>query len=297
MLDERFRIVLIRALASLQHSIDKNTDAIREHDNATDETAEPHPPEITRTEVGLHPTINAYYEAEQRERPSRNWWERVKRCIEVFAFFSAVAAAIFTYKTLGQIQRQAAAAQGQLDVMRSGQRPWVGIEQNTAIPVNSPQYAWSPALSYPTIYVTLQYSIKNYGLTPAFRVNGVFTVAPVTDPGPTGGPSFPDPCAMAETRQDPSEKIQLGEVVFPGSAINTGFGTNMQTDPQKLRVLRRVWINLCIAYQDSDKAKWRHSKYTFISSPAAGPTVTFKEHPGWSDLPFTGMSLIAASSD
>jgi hypothetical protein len=206
-------------------------------------------------------------------------------------------AGIFTFRTLSQVKRQADAAQGQLSVMQLGQRPWVGVEQNTVIPVNSPQYAWSPALSYPTIYINLQYSIKNYGASPAFRVNGVFTVFPVFDQGPTGGPSFPDPCVMAETRQDPSERIQLGEAVFPGSVIDTGYGTNMTVDPQNLKALRRVWINFCIAYQDSDKTKWRHSKYTFISRPAEGPIVTFPDHPGWSYLPFNGMSLIAASSD
>ncbi len=300
MRDDLIRLIRsgVKALDALRSSIDKNTDAAQMQRSRADSTSDLTTITTVQPEITLPPAVQGYYEAEQRERPSKNRWERAKRFIETVAFLAALAAAFFTYKTLKQVQRQADAAQAQVEIMRNSQSaPWVGLEQNSVLPINSPQYAWSPALSYPTIYVTLQYSIKNFGNAPAFRVDSFSTFPPVTDPGPVGGPDFPDPCVMAETRQAASEKVQLGQVIFPGAAIPIEFGTNLSADPQKLKTLKRVWINFCIAYQDSDKTRWHHSKFTFISRPADGQIVTFPQHPGWSYLPFTGVNLIAASAN
>jgi hypothetical protein len=96
-------IILLRALCA---SINKNTKAINKKDTTKNDAPEPPPVVIITGEVGLPSAIRAYYEAEQNERPTNKNWTRIKRGIEIAAFFSALAAAVFTLLTLNQITIQ-----------------------------------------------------------------------------------------------------------------------------------------------------------------------------------------------
>jgi hypothetical protein len=205
-----------------------------------------------RTETEFPHALVEEYRANQREDAGRQQWNlgiQVVLCVATIATFVAVA----VYARITNAQKTIMARQ--LELSRNQQAPWVGLEQSSMIPVASPQYAWTPALAYPSIWITLRYSVKNYGTSPAFHENESLKITPVRD-----------------------------------------IGGYMVVDPEKIKNLGRLWIDFCIAYQDS-YAQWHHSKYRFISGPPEGQPVIFQDHPGWSYLPFTGASLVAASAN
>ena len=223
----------------------------------------------------------------------RDVWDWVKFAAEIVGI-----GVVIVYTTIAALQwcEMKKANTTAQESLQAQTRPWIGIEGNKVAPVASPEYAWSPALPYPTVWVTLSYSIKNYGTGPGFRQREWFKVIPVSDVGGYS-PTFPDECAMAETHQPASDKAEMGYVIFTGASITTGSGTNLMVDMTKTKNLRRVWIAMCIAYQDSSHAQWHHSRYRYISQPMTGQPVTFPSHPGWSYVPFSGFSLDSASAD
>lgn len=128
----------IAALEAFKASLDKHIEAIGEHQQATQRGPQPEPQQIVTPEVRLPPAVAAYYEAEQRDRPSAQRWERVKRGIEFLAFAAAVVLAVLTYRTLQQVRRQADSAHEQVAIMRKqleqSDRAWIKV----AMKINHP---------------------------------------------------------------------------------------------------------------------------------------------------------------
>lgn len=68
--------------------------------------------------MDLPPAISSYCEAEQRKCPSKNRWHRIKLALEFLTFGAPLLLAVFAYRTLLQVKRQADGAQVQIDIMR-----------------------------------------------------------------------------------------------------------------------------------------------------------------------------------
>src|SRR5580704_12972391 len=119
-MDETERLLksFIKSLNDFKAALDKYAEAVYKDQDAGQNSNRPQIQGVIRSEVSLPPAVQAYYEAEEIERPSKNKWERIKRVIEVVAFFAAIVAAFFTYKTLHQTVRQADNAQAQVTIMR-----------------------------------------------------------------------------------------------------------------------------------------------------------------------------------
>jgi hypothetical protein len=169
MIDGKAHIVrvLARALVSLQASIDKNTSAIREQREAASHANEPPPAPISNPEINLPSAIPAYYEAEQRERPSKNVWERIKRGVEFLTLGIAIVLAILTGKTLQQVQRQADSVQDQVGIMQRQmkleQRAWIIVKYPTI-----PLYDGKP--------IAVPLAMENIGKTLAKHIRGDIAV-------------------------------------------------------------------------------------------------------------------------
>jgi hypothetical protein len=265
-------------LRSLRTSIDENTKAINENDSTATDSTEPPPSIIVRSEVSLPPTIHAYYESEQHERPSRNNWEIVKRGIEIIAFVSAIAAGVFTYKSLDQIQKQTpaviqsgnaakTAADTAHEALLASQRPWLGVD---GFPIISAPLTREGEGLRTSIDVT----VKNFGTAPAMYVAAYTQVVDTSEEPPpgqffTGFKRVADStCKMADVQTAPTVPGEegSGRYIFPNNQSTWRFTsvTPIKTMKWTLDVVG------CIAYRDQftrDRKKWppHHSRFCFMS--------------------------------
>jgi hypothetical protein len=198
-------------------------------------------------------------------------------------------------KATNNLARQ---AKRSADIAQQQNVPWVGIEQPIVITAY-PEYVWSPALPYPSIWVNTGFSVKNYGLAPAFLEHEETNLRPVPDKG-QDLPSLRKAC-MIDAYRTPGQvslKGDIGEMILPGAIKASGIGQNMTDDAQTTKALKQVWITICIVYQDQ-RAKWHYSGYRYITTSGTGNAIpiTFSDHPGWSYLPYNKAVLIAASAE
>lgn len=70
--------------------------------------------------------------------------------------------------------RQWRTMKDQLEATERNSLPWVGLERDTLVPMNSPRIIWPKILPNPTISIELQYTIRNFGNFPAFRESSNF---------------------------------------------------------------------------------------------------------------------------
>jgi hypothetical protein len=187
------------------------------------------------------------------------------------------------------------------DIAQAQQAPWIGIEQASVISAQ-PRYSWLPApvppdIPNPTIYVETGFSVKNYGGAPAFLEDETTWFDPVPE---RGGPSrsLRQVCQI-DAYRTPGQVVRkgdIGEMILPGAIKVSGVAQNMTHDVRTTKALKRVWITICIVYQDR-QTKWHYSGYRYITQSGDAAPVMFPDHPGWSFLPFTRAVLIAASAD
>jgi hypothetical protein len=104
--------LFVKALDAFKASLDKHTEAIREatETNKHTQSDQAPTPRFVNDKIILPPAIPAYYEAEQRERPNKTRWERIKRGVEFVTLVVAIGLAVLTYYTLCQVTKQANAA-------------------------------------------------------------------------------------------------------------------------------------------------------------------------------------------
>jgi hypothetical protein len=233
------------------------------------------------------------------ERDQARRHRNVERCTLLVSLITMCAVIYYAGVTrlqLGKMEGTYQEAKRSADIAERQQQPWVGLEQNTATPVNSPEYAWSPALPHPTIYASLRYSLKNYGASLALWVNETMHLDPVPERG-MDLPHLRQVCRIDIYRAG-QVTIQgdVGEMILPGASKLSSYGTSMRNNLRTPQALKRVWITLCVLYQDP-RGIWHFSGYRFISSHAGATPAILPGHPGWSYLPFTGVSLIAADAN
>ena len=263
----------LHGLSAAILGVQKQISSIRDQHEAAyqQQEKEQQPPPILQAKLQIPEDV------QQEKRTSDKRHLAVQVVLAVVTFLAFLAAGIYAginYHMLCEMRKANKQAAQSLAVQT---RPWIGLEGSRVAPVSSPEYTWGPLLPYPMIYVNLSYSVKNYGAGPGFREREWIKVTPVSD---VGGytPTFPDECLMAETHQPSSDKVEAGQVIFPGATIETKLATNMMTDVQRTKDLRRVWISLCVAYQDS-RDQWHHSRYRYISTSATGRPTLFQTIP------------------
>lgn len=188
---------VLRELLTIIRAISKQVNSICEYQKARDNSDHCQIVQPLRVEINptpqLDPARQEYYDAENRERNSL--WEKVKPWLELFGVTVAFALAVFTYLTLDQIKQQtpnvaraAQAASEQTKLIRSAQRPWLGVDGPVRLSIQNFDVSFSP-IPYtgtgpippePTFSgvpnrVTLTtegiITIKNFGTSPAFDAN------------------------------------------------------------------------------------------------------------------------------
>ena len=119
-----------------------------------------------------------------------------------------------------------------------------------------------------------------------------------TNGGFRTGDSVPGRLQSSSSHGEISNSLEgdIGEMILPGANKVSSMGTNISRGVGSAMALKRVWVNLCILYQDP-QSKWHYSGYRYMSTSQGQAPQIFRNHPSWSYLPFTGMTLVAASAN
>jgi hypothetical protein len=166
MLDPKMRVV--RSLVDSLRAIQRDIHAKYDQANAkSDQEPLPTPIDI-RSEIRLPPPVAEYYASERRDRPGNTRRDRIRLALEAVALAAAIGAAIFTFQTLGQVRRQANAAQDQLsnsvESFRIDERAWLEIEPP------APRLKAPASATYGGALFTYDFYLKNVGKTAAFDI-------------------------------------------------------------------------------------------------------------------------------
>lgn len=69
----------------------------------------------------------------------------------------------------------------QLEQNERSALPWIGVEPNSFIPIDSPHILWPQLFPNPSIRIAVNFGLKNYGTEPAFHVDTRLTWDAVPD--------------------------------------------------------------------------------------------------------------------
>jgi hypothetical protein len=120
----KFLDSLLSALHGIERSNKEIRDAIRANTEAYKQQQQMPSAAGTTVQLQLPEAIATYYDAERNTMPRGDKWKTVERIAVLSVLVLSVLAALFTYRTLRQVTRQA-------DVMEADTRPWVKVEEAT----------------------------------------------------------------------------------------------------------------------------------------------------------------------
>jgi hypothetical protein len=137
----------------------------RKSDTAQDQESPP-PTEHVSAVVGLPPSIETYFNSENKERPSKRVWSHIEHVVAILGFLAIVAYVIVTACTFSEIKRQADTAHDQTLIMQRQleaiDRPWISLD----VKVTSP-------LTYDKnkgVQITFTFVPKNIGRSPGQNI-------------------------------------------------------------------------------------------------------------------------------
>jgi hypothetical protein len=244
-------------------AVAKNGEA---HENSTD-MQDAKPCDVLVSKLTLPKTVEEYYQSHKDERPSerpRGKWGWIKFCMEAGGLIALVVYVVFTARTLKETRKQAAAAQGQLDVMRSGQRPWLGILGK--VNLTSKPIFQIPPISPPnkrgiSLAIEGNFVVHNFGTSPAFDESVL------VDADIPAGDTITRPTTFMMC-PDEDVKLHHGEVIFPSSGVISGFNTQTGRygPPRDITEVRRIWLLGCISYHDAEGKVIHHTRFWLRSN-------------------------------
>lgn len=130
---------VLRSIVDSLRAIQRDVHAIYEQRSANENQQEPPTQVDVKAEVGLPVPIKDYYESEQRDRPDNTRRDRMRLWFEGIALGAAIVAAIFTFCTIGEVRRQADAAQNQVGIMQAqldaADRAWIKVSLSPSNPI------------------------------------------------------------------------------------------------------------------------------------------------------------------
>jgi hypothetical protein len=249
--------------------------------------------------VGISPTLSEEERAKRKKKGRQktiSFWVRIAGLIVLLVY------AGFTILIWRANKKAADTAH---DTMILGYRPWLGIEENRISPSSPIFYFGEPPHTdtVPSIYVDVDFFIKNFGAGPALHEAYLVVASPLEN-----GVSVPPQretsqwCSLRENfsmRPDDPNGIAAGQSIMPGGRVEAKMETNFLGDRFHPRTIERMALLVCIVYQDS----WHqlhHSRYWYVTTHqdfGDGPHVPVPNHPEWSYIPVVGAILWGADAD
>lgn len=159
---------LVRRLIDIASVIKNNVESISKDQHPNDNEGNPPPHRDSEITVTLPVAVTDYYKSENRDGPGKKLRDRWRLGVEAATLVAALAAAIFAYRSFGEVKRQAESTQKQLEhsieSFRVDERAWLEIEP----PGPVLKMAASPAIG--GALFTYDFYLKNVGKTAAFNI-------------------------------------------------------------------------------------------------------------------------------
>jgi hypothetical protein len=186
---------------------------------------------------------------------------------------------------------------------RDARQPWVGIERNEIIMSPTVDFFWGipPHLvTNPTITVSAKFSLKNFGQSPALYETDAIYVMGYHD-GLKPIAEMKRWCQMEEELSKAgAETSGAGEMLLPGATKEPTWTTNVMLNPGQTHI-ERLWVFVCLAYQDPWKKKMHYSRYMYLTRHQnLGTGTSIPVNPKqleWTYIPITGANLFSAEAD
>jgi hypothetical protein len=232
------------------------------------------------------------------ERPKSPWTDI---CMVVLTIVIAVAAIYSAWVFQGQLTEARNATQLAENQWRGQRVPWVGFANDMGF-VPALDFFWGMqphVLNVPQATMTVAYTIKNFGNSPAFAVAEDFraTAVPAGD-YESSLPSLHSWCHG----QDPFVKMRaksgaIGKVVFPAEELPRKQEVAVHVNAGQTHV-QVIELSVCITYMDS----WdtiHHSEYFYQTnySESGKPVAPNAIHPEWTFRPITSAYAMGAQAD
>jgi hypothetical protein len=215
------------------------------------------------------PNEQATAETNQERRHWQNFG--LQGLLTIGTWLAFVAAAIYAGTAYHQLTEMRIANEIAKTQWHAEHRPWIGISGVGGLPnqmkftvftdIDKFTRPGSTARALTGVDMNVAVRAKNYGISPAFKVNSRAEVVMTEDTG-----IDPPPFEMKSTCSLSDQPMEIeGNVVFP----NTDSVSN--SDEQKnqliaLSKLQRVWILGCISYREISGGTPHHTKFWIFSN-------------------------------
>ncbi len=109
-------------------------------------------------------------------------------------------------------------------------------------------------------------------------------------------------CQLTEDgSRDAAKTSGAGEMVLPGANRESPLiNPSVMLDSDQTHI-ERLWIFVCVAYQDPWKSKTHYSRYMFLTQHrdlGTGPSIQPDPvHPVWTYIPITAAHLVSAQAE
>lgn len=255
----------------IEASLDKNAESAPEGYKTAYRESQPQPPIVVHSTLELPVEAREYYRSEYSKTPGKKVLGAINKALEIGAIFIALGIAILTYKTLGQIKRQADSAHEQIGIMQrqleATDRPWIVIANASLIDGISFYRRVDDGL--PGAHVKVKVLVKNVGRSIAINVKMTsrlfFELPEETDVSikerersicADSKPSFTSPEFTLAPDQDSGNRLRVDDYeAIPGDSIF-------------LTVDEAKWVNPaiagCVTYRTPNSdSKLHHTGFVY----------------------------------
>jgi hypothetical protein len=227
----------------------------------------------------------------------RHWWDAPReksKAADWILVGLTVAIAIAAFWSAWIFQGQLTLADKQ---WKSQQVPWLGLDESTvSVSPLLKVVAGPPSSKEPVLMVTMTYSVKNFGPSPAFNESDSIMAIAYHD-GPKPVEQMRLECEMQDHASlSGAYTFGAGEMILPTNRKQIiDWTTNIQLTPGETHI-QRIWLVVCVAYMDSWN-KMHHSRYLYLSRHQNVPPVSIPGYPKWTYVPLAGAYLMSAHAD
>jgi hypothetical protein len=173
-------------------------------------------------------------------------------------------------------------------------RPWIGIDIEQV--ATAPTFAWpSPGSSIPAMELDFRLAIKNFGASPALHENSGVLAIPINVPK---GISTQEPPTKLMNSFCNMPTSNVGNTLLPSAVFRGIQPALFGAWDGKQTHFSLFWIVACVVYEDA-KRHIHHSKYLYLTThqPNSVPTQFSGEHPQWTYVPISGVTIWDSEAD
>jgi len=274
-----------------------------DHQDDSERDIKQPPAPIGRT----HATVDDATGSNQSHKKETRWPQRIEA---VCAVLLVIITGLYTYYAAGQLhklkrsteatEKAAKAAEGANviahDSLVASQRPWIGMldpsKENIGIKViPNPMRPDEPHLE--RFIDNISYVLKNFGNSPARRVQNTIFVIPTNEMPRRGKPMG---CLISDSYSK-NAAIESFIILPHESVAKTRSSRSPVTYDMFNGGLKQMWLSACITYQDAIGDSLHHTWLLYQSIPFGETPVLFINSSGVASTRVSGWKMVDSDAD